>query len=49
VREACRLSLVCVKEAIKAQRLWRRLDRDRTFVERYASTVDPGETGFAIR
>ena len=49
VREACRLSLVCVKEAIKAQRLWRRLDRDRTFVERYASTVEPGDTGFAIR
>ena len=49
VREACRLSLVCVKEAIKAQRLWRRLDCDRTFVERYASTVEPGDTGFAIR
>ena len=49
VREACHLSLVCVKEAIKAQRSWQRLDRERTFVEKFANTVDAFETGFAIR
>ena len=49
LREGLRLVVVCLKEAIKAQRSWRRLDRERTFVERFASTVDASETGFAIR
>ena len=49
VREGMRLSIVCCKEAIKAQLSWRRLDPERTFVERFATTVDASETGFAIR
>ena len=49
ISEALRLALVCIKEAIKAQHSWRRLDRERTFVERFANTVDAAETGFAIR
>lgn len=47
--EGLRLLATCMKEAIKAQVSWRRLDRERTFVERFASTVDASETGFAIR
>jgi len=49
ISEALRLTLVCIKEAIEAQRSWRRLDRERTFVEKFANTVDASETGFAIR
>ena len=49
IRVGVQLLVTCVKEVTKVQLAWRRLDRDRTFVERYASTVEPGETGFAIR
>ena len=43
------LIVTCAKEATKVQLAWRQLDRDRTFVERYALTVESGDTGFAIR
>ena len=49
IRVGVQLLVTCAKEVTKVQLAWRRLDRDRTFVERYASTVEPGETGFAIR
>jgi len=48
-RGSMHLAIVCAKETIKAQLTWRRLDPDRTFVERFATTVDASETGFAIR
>jgi glycosyltransferase involved in cell wall biosynthesis len=49
IRVGVQLIVTCAKEVTKVQLAWRRLDRDRTFVERYASTVEPGDTGFAIR
>lgn len=49
IRVGVQLLVTCAKEVTKVQLAWRRLDRDRTFVERYASTVEPSETGFAIR
>jgi hypothetical protein len=47
--EGVRLSVWCLKEFIKTQLMWRQLDRQRSFVERYANQVDVNETGFAIR
>jgi glycosyltransferase involved in cell wall biosynthesis len=49
IRVGVQLIVTCAKEVTKVQLAWRRLDRDRTFVERYASTVESGDTGFAIR
>jgi len=49
VREGIRLVVVCVKEAMKAQLNWRRLKKERTFVEQYAKVVDVAETGFAVQ
>lgn len=49
IGEGFRLIVTCIKEVIKAQVSWRRLDRERTFVERFASSTDASETGFAIR
>ena len=47
--EGIRLSIWCIKELIKTQLMWRQLDHDRSFVERYANQVDVSETGFAVR
>jgi len=49
IRVGVQLIVTCAKEATKVQLAWRQLDRDRTFVERYALAVDSGDTGFAIR
>jgi glycosyltransferase involved in cell wall biosynthesis len=49
VREGLRLTLFSAKQAIKVHLTWRRLDRDRTFVERLTNIGDSSETGFAIR
>lgn len=49
ISRGVRMVATCVKEVTKVQLAWRRLDRERTFVERFANTVDASETGFAIR
>ena len=49
ISRGVRMVATCVKEVTKVQFAWRRLDRERTFVERFANTVDASETGFAIR
>jgi glycosyltransferase involved in cell wall biosynthesis len=48
IRRGVHLAAVCVKEVLKAQVTWRVLDRDRSFVERYANSVDASDTGFAV-
>lgn len=48
IRRGVHLAVVCVKEVLKAQVTWRVLDRDRSFVERYANSVDASDTGFAV-
>lgn len=47
-RGSLHLAIVCAKEAVKAQVTWLRLNPQRSFVERYASQVDAGESGFAV-
>ena len=49
ISEGVRMVVTCAKEVTKVQLAWRSLDRERTFVERFANTVDASETGFAIR
>lgn len=49
ISEGVRLSVWCLKEFIKTQLMWRKLDRQRSFVERYANQGDVSETGFAVR
>jgi hypothetical protein len=49
IRVGVQLLVTFAKELTKVQLAWRQLDRDRTFVERYALTVESGDTGFAIR
>jgi len=49
IRVGVQLLVTCAKEVTKVQLAWRQLDRDRTFVERYALTVESADTGFAIR
>jgi hypothetical protein len=47
--QGIRLSIWCIKELIKTQLMWRQLDHERSFDERYANQVDVTETGFAVR
>jgi glycosyltransferase involved in cell wall biosynthesis len=49
VREGLRLTLFSAKQVLKVHLTWRRLDRERTFVERLTNIGDSSETGFAIR
>jgi hypothetical protein len=49
IRVGVQLIVTCAKEVTKVQLAWQQLDRDRTFVERYANQVDVNETGFAVR
>jgi glycosyltransferase involved in cell wall biosynthesis len=48
IRKGVHFAAVCAKEALKAQVTWRGLDRDRSFVERYAILGDAIDNGFAV-